>query len=196
MAYFSEEELHKIGLKCFGENVKISTRASIYRAENISIGSHVRIDDYCIISAGNGGIFIGSYVHIAAYSSLIGSERIELNDFSGLSARVSIYSSSDDYSGKYMTNPTVPSKYTGVHHATVSLGRHAIVGTGAVILPGTILEEGVAIGALSLVKGRCREFGIYFGTPAKRISERKKNLLELENQLISSGKAELKNINA
>lgn len=190
MAYLSEKELHALGLNNFGKNVKISTRASIYRAERISIGNHVRIDDYCVISAGDGGIFIGSYVHIAVYSSLIGREKIELSDFSGLSARVSIYSSSDNYSGKYMTNPTVPDEYTGVHHMPVSLGRHVIIGTGSVILPGTVLEDGVAVGALSLVKGRCREFGIYSGTPAKRISERKKNLLELETKFISSTHSE------
>lgn len=191
MAYLSKEELHEVGFRCFGKDVKISSRASIYGADRISMGSHVRVDDYCIISAGSGGIVIGSYVHVAAYSSLIGSEKIELGDFSGLSARVSIYSSSDEYSGKCMTNPTVPSEYTCVHHAPVSLGRHVIVGTGSVILPGTVLEEGVAVGALSLVRGRCREFGIYFGSPAKRISERKKDLLELENKFIISGKLEL-----
>ena len=85
-----------------------------------------------------------------------------------------------------MTNPTVPSEYTGVHHAPVSLGCHVIVGSGTVILPGAVLEEGVAVGALSLVKGRCCEFGIYSGVPAKRISERKKNLLDLESQLVAS----------
>jgi acetyltransferase-like isoleucine patch superfamily enzyme len=192
MAYLSRQELEALGFKSIGEDVKISHDASIYGAEKMSIGSHVRIDDYCVISAGDGGIFIGSYVHIAAYSSLIGKEKIELNDFSGLSARVSIYSSSDDYSGSYMTNPTVPTEYTGVHHAPVSLGRHVIVGTGSVILPGAVLEQGVAVGALCLVKGRCREFGIYFGSPAKRIAERKKGLLELENKLISSRKSEFK----
>lgn len=188
MAYISEKELHAIGLNHFGNNVKISTQASIYGAERISIGSDVRIDDFCIISAGDGGIFIGSYVHIAAYSSLIGKEKIELSDFSGLSARVSIYSSSDDYSGKYMTNPTVPDKYTGVHHIPVSLGRHVIIGAGTIILPGTVIEEGVAVNALSVVRGRCRKFGIYSGIPAKRISERKKNLLDLENRFTSSRK--------
>ena len=188
MAYLSKKELYALGFNNFGENVKISSLASIYGAERISIGSHVRIDDFCIISAGDNGIFIGSYVHIAAYSSLIGKEKIELNDFSGLSARVSIYSSSDDYSGKYMTNPTVPDEYTGVHHIPVSLGRHVIIGAGTIILPGTTIEEGVAVGALSVVKGRCREFGIYSGIPAKRISERKRNLLDLESKFTSSRK--------
>jgi len=42
------------------------------------------------------------------------------------------------------------------------------------------LEEGVAVGALSLIRKNCEAFGIYSGAPAKRISERKRDLLELK----------------
>jgi galactoside O-acetyltransferase len=103
-----------------------------------------------------------------------------------LSSRVSIYSSSDDYSGSTLTNPTVPDSYKDVLHAAVSLGRHVIVGSGSVILPGIRLEEGVAIGALSLVTKNCLAFGVYAGIPAKRIKDRKRDLLELERRFIAS----------
>jgi galactoside O-acetyltransferase len=46
------------------------------------------------------------------------------------------------------------------------------------------LEKGVAIGALSLVKKNCTAFGIYLGSPAKRISERKRDLFELEKAFL------------
>ena len=85
-----------------------------------------------------------------------------------------------------MTNPMVPSEYTGVTHADVFLGKHVIVGSGSVILPGVTLEEGVAVGALSLVHKNCEKFGIYAGSPARRINERKRNLLELEQRFIAS----------
>ena len=107
-------------------------------------------------------------------------------DFSGLSSRVSIYSSSDDYSGATLTNPTVSSELTGVSHADVTLGKHVIVGSGSVVLPGVILEEGVAVGALSLVNKRCETFGIYAGNPATRIRERKRDLLELEQRFMAT----------
>lgn len=85
-----------------------------------------------------------------------------------------------------MTNPTVPSQFTGVTHADVFLGRHVIVGSGSVILPGVTIEEGAAIGALTLVNKNCEAFGIYMGNPARRISERKRDLLELEKQYLST----------
>lgn len=186
MAMLSRATIESMGFASIGENVQISDRATFYGNERIQIGSHARIDDFCVIAAGEGGVEIGNNVHVAVFSSLIGRGKITLSDFSGLSSRVSVYSSSDDYSGKWMTNPTVPSEFTGVHHADVYIGRHAIVGAGSIILPGVVIEEGVAIGALSLVRKKCFAFGIYMGTPAKRIAERKRDLLELEKQFLSA----------
>jgi galactoside O-acetyltransferase len=82
-----------------------------------------------------------------------------------------------------MTNPMVPPEFTAVTKADVFLGRHVIVGSGSVILPGVTLEDGVAIGALSLVTHNCAAFGTYSGVPVRRVLERKRDLLELEKRL-------------
>ncbi|HEY4971109.1 MAG TPA: acyltransferase [Steroidobacteraceae bacterium] len=150
----------------------------------ISLSDNIRIDDFCVISAGAGGIQIGRYVHIAVFCSLIGAGRIALGDFCNLSSRVSIYSSNDDYSGQRMTNPSVPEEFTGVSHADVTIGRHAIIGAGSVVLPGVTLGEGVAVGALSLVKKNCEAFGVYAGAPARRIGARKRDLLGVEARFL------------
>jgi dTDP-4-amino-4,6-dideoxy-D-glucose acyltransferase len=185
MGYLGREEIDTIGFASVGQDVMISKMASFHNAAAITIGNNVRIDDFCVLSAGVGGIEIGNFVHISVGSTLIGAQKITLADFSGLSSHVSIYSSSDDYSGALMTNPTVPLPFRGGAHEDVFLGKHVIVGSGSVILPGTIIDEGVAIGALSLVKAHCEAFGIYAGTPAKRIKERSRELLQLENKLLS-----------
>jgi galactoside O-acetyltransferase len=186
MAILSREAIEALGFSSVGENVQISDRATFYSANRISLGDNIRIDDFCVLSAGIGGILIGNHVHVAVYSSLIGAGKISISDFSNISSRVAIYSSSDDYSGATLTNPTLPSAYTGVTHANVFLGKHVIVGSGSVIMPGVILEEGVAVGALSLVQKRCEAFGIYAGNPARRIKERRRDLLELEERFMAS----------
>lgn len=183
MAYLTKDEIIAMGFKHVGDNCLLSNKASYYNCENIVIGNNTRIDDFVVLSAGNGGIEIGSYIHIAVYTSLIGAGKIVLNDFCNVSSRVSIYSSNDDYSGEFMTNPMVPSRYTNVISTDVIIGEHVIIGSGTVILPGVILEKGVAIGALSLVTKKCTEFGIYIGIPAKKIKERKKDLLALEKKM-------------
>jgi acetyltransferase-like isoleucine patch superfamily enzyme len=189
MPMLSRQQVEALGFASVGKNVQISDRASFYGLGRIHIGNNVRIDDFCVLSAGEGGIQVGSYIHIAVYTSLIGAGKIELSNFCNLSSRVSIYSSSDDYSGATLTNPTVPDKYKNVHHAPVYLGRHVIVGSGSVILPGIRVEEGVAVGALSLVTKNCMPYGIYAGNPAKRIKERKQDLLSLEQRLVADGDA-------
>ena len=185
MAALNREAIEKMGFAEIGSNVLISEKATFYNCNKIKLGDNCRIDDFCVVAAGEGGVNIGRFVHIAVGSTLIGTGNITLSDFSGLSSRVAIYSSSDDYSGAFMTNPTVPQQFTNVKHADVYLGKHVIVGSGSVILPGVRLEEGVAIGALSLVTKNCKAFGIYAGNPAKFIKERKKDLLTLEQQLLN-----------
>jgi acetyltransferase-like isoleucine patch superfamily enzyme len=118
--------------------------------------------------------------HIACFSSLIGKGEIVLEDFSGLSSRVSLYSSSDDYSGSSLTNPTIDSSFTNVLSSPVIIKKHVIVGAGAVILPGVIAGEGSAIGSLSLISKNIPAWEIWGGSPAKKIKERKKDLLEIE----------------
>ena len=180
MGYLSPQQIHEIGFSSIGKNPLLSDKASYYNCKNVKIGGNVRIDDFCVISAGAGGIEIGNHVHIAVYASLIGAGRITVSDFSGISSRVAIYSSNDDYSGSFLTGPTVPSEFTNVTNADVFIGPHVIIGAGSVVLPGVTLEEGVAIGALSLVSRDCEAFGMYSGVPAKRIKERKKDLLQME----------------
>lgn len=186
MSFLSRKKLESLGFAALGNDVFISDKASIYNPGNISIGNGVRIDDFCVISAGIGGIEIGNYVHIAIFSSLMGAGRIALHDFAGLSSRVSIYSSNDDYSGASLTNPMVPNQFKNVKSADVELKKHVIVGCGSVVLPGVTLHEGVAIGALSLVTKSFEEFTVCSGVPARRIKARKKDLKELEIKFLNA----------
>lgn len=181
--FYAEEELPALGFASLGRAVLISRKASFHGASRIAIGSHSRIDDFCVLSAGDGGISIGRHVHIAVMSTLIGRGRIEIGDFCTVSGRVCLYSSSDDFSGAAMLSPTVPPELTNVDHRPVRLGRHVAVGAGAVILPGTDVGEGAAIGALSLVRGALLPFHIYAGIPVRCLRERKRDLLDLEKQL-------------
>ncbi|MDM5093049.1 acyltransferase [Aeromonas rivipollensis] len=185
MAFLTEQQLSSIGFAELGSNVLISDKASIYGASRIKIGSNVRIDDFCVLSAGEGGIDIGNYVHIAVFALLIGAGKITVSDFAGVSSRVSIYSSNDDYTGKFLTNPMVPAEYTNVTHADVTLAKHVIIGSGSVVLPGVTLHEGAAVGSLSMITKDCEAFSVYIGAPAKKIKNRKRELLEFEATLVA-----------
>lgn len=182
--YFDEHELAPMGFKSIGNNVRIAKSCTIIGLENIAIGNDVRIDGYTsIIAAGGGSVDLGSFIHIAGYCGLYAGHGITLGDFAGLSQGVRIYTSTDDYSGQALTNPTVPTAFTNVRHGPVVLQRHVILGTGTVLLPDVVVGEGTAVGALSLVTLSLDGWGIYAGCPAKRLKERSRNLLQLEEDL-------------
>lgn len=184
-SFLSNEELDKIGFKSLGKNVLISEKVSIYLPELISIGNNVRIDDFAMLS---GQITLENNIHIAPYCALIGGtggEGIVMKDYSGLSTRVTIYAVSDDYSGEFMTNPTIPSKYTNVIKGKVVLHEYVIVGATSVVLPYVEIGEGTAVGAMSMVERSLPEWKICRGIPARALKERSKNLKEKQEQFLN-----------
>ena len=185
--YYTESELAQLGVAAYGAEVSISRNCAIIGAQNVRIGSHVRIDDYVVISAGSGSLLAGNHVHIAAGAYLGCAGGITLADFSGISHGAKVYSASDDYSGAALTNPTVPKKYLNVDVAPVLLGRHAIIGAGSIVLPGVILSEGTAVGAMTLIKRgfKTDDWAVYFGAPARKVADRSKALLALEAALLA-----------
>jgi len=187
LAYYSSEELQCLGFKKVGSNVKVSDKASLYNLNDIEIGDNSRIDDFCVIS---GKIKIGKNVHIAPFCLVAGGELgITLEDFSGLAYGVKVFSQSDDYSGGTLTNPTVPAEYKKEKKSAVYIGKHVIIGAGSMVFPGVKVADGCSVGAMTVVNKDTAEWGIYLGNPARRIKERKKDLLELELQYINTHQA-------
>ena len=181
--YLTDKELRSLPFKQIGEHVLIDKTVSFVGLENVSIGHHVRIDAHSMIIA-TGQVEIGSYVHISAYSYLAGRAGIVLKDFSNVSSGVRIHSINDDYSGRSMTNATIPEEFKKLSMGRVVLGRHAIIGSGSVILPGVHVADGCAIGALSLVNEPTEPWGIYAGIPARRLRDRSRELLLLETKFL------------
>lgn len=181
--FLTREELLDVGLGAVGEDVRVDATAIFYGADRISLGSHVRIDAGAVLSAGDGGIVIGDHVHISVRVFLTGAAAIELRSFAGVSAGTAIFSSNDDYSGGWLTGPTVPDELRNVTSAPVVLEEHTIVGAGCVILPGVTIGRGAAVGALSCVRKDVEPFTIVAGPRGEVIGERDRKLLELEREL-------------
>lgn len=145
------------------------------------MGDDVRIDYFTVIS---GKVTMGSFIHISQFCGIYGGdEGIVMEDFSGLSAKCSVYAVSDDYTGRSMTNPMVPAKYkpTAISRP-VHIGKHAIIGCNSVVLPGVDIPEGAAVGSLSLVTRSLEPWSINTGIPAKKKSDRNRVILELEKE--------------
>jgi len=181
VAYLSEDELSMMGFAHLGRDVLISDKASLYDVDRISIDDRSRIDDFVLLS---GRVSIGRNVHIAPFCNLAGGTAgIIMADFSGLAYGCNLIAQSDDYSGQTMTNPTVPARYKGAETcAPVELGEHAILGTNTVVLPGVVIGDGVSSGAGTLFTRSTEPWSVYVGSPARRMKERSRALLDLASQ--------------
>lgn len=179
-ACYSVEELADLGFHSVGTDVKISRKCSIYGASNISIGDHVRIDDFCILS---GKITIGNHVHISAFAALYGSGGISIGDFCGVSPRSTIFSASDDFSGEHMISPMVPPELTLVHRAPVVMQDFSQIGAHGVVLPGVTMGQGAVTGACTLVLRDLEPWTINVGIPSKVLQKRRQDVLRLARQI-------------
>ena len=176
-SFYTPEELAQLGLKSYGENVRISRYAQIYSPEKISIGDNVRIDDFCILS---GRITIGSHIHIAAYCAMYGADYgIVMEDYTGLSARATIYAAMDEFSGEYLIGPIHEDKSINVTGGLVQICKYAQIGVGGLVFPSVCVGEGTVLGAMSMAKQALIPWSIYAGIPAKKIKNRSKGLLDL-----------------
>ena len=180
---YTEKELSNMGIQ-FGDNVQIH-RTVLFFGKNVHIGSNVRIDCYSVITSEK-PVVLGSNIHIGAGVHIFGTAGVTIHNFCNISSRCSIFSTSDDYTQGYMTNPTVPDDFKHVTCAPVILEKHVIIGCSSIIMPGVTLGMGAAVGAQSFVNKDVPEFNIVGGTPIKTLGQRNKNkLLEMERTFLA-----------
>lgn len=137
--------------------------------EYIVFGSPVIVDDFALVYA-RAPVHIGNYVHIAAFASVIGSDRIDIEDFAAVSHGARVLTATDDFKGPGFGNSTVPMEFRNIRSAPVRIGRFCIVGANSVVLPGVTIGEGATVGACSVVTRDLEPWGVYIGNC--RIAER------------------------
>lgn len=80
--------------------------------------------------------------------------------------------STDDFTGPYLTNPTVPEEFKNVKSRPVIMKKFSILGANTIVLPGSIIEEGVSIGANSLVNCITEPYSVYVGNPIRKVRDK------------------------
>lgn len=164
---------------------KIYDNARVINRDNLKIGFNSQIDDFVFFNCGEESV-LGDFVHIASFCSIIGGGKLYMDHFSGLSAGCRIITGSDDFLGGGLTNPTVPEQYTNVKKSTITIGKHAILGTNVTVLPGVTIGEGAAVGAGALVRKNLKPWTIYAGIDCKPLKARPSDkIMALEKQLLA-----------
>lgn len=142
---------------------------------SLELGEHCIVDDFCYFAA---DIQTGSYVHISHGVTVLGKgNRCAIGDFSAIGPGVRIVCASDDYDGG-IAGPQIPTQFKRRPvRGDIRIGRHCVIGANSVILPGVQMPDGVAIGALSMVRPEdpMEPYGLYAGCPLRFLRRRESN---------------------
>lgn len=154
--------------------------ALIHRTANVvgrlRVGKGSRIDAFVTIT---GDVEIGKYTHIGDSTGVFGGSGVRIGDYVGISPGVKIFTGTEDPSGEWVTNPTVPANLRNPKSAFIEIADHALIGANTVLLPGAMFPEGACVGAISLVKYSLKPWSISAGVPAKFIKDRSRGVIQL-----------------
>jgi acetyltransferase-like isoleucine patch superfamily enzyme len=159
-------------LRSYGEGVKIYPMAKIAFPHVVDIGNHSKVRDFAFIFAGE-GVKIGEYTDIQPHTIIWGGGLTIIGD------RVSTGPGTVFLSATYSHAPGLKmvdgmgEGETKTLGGRVEIGNDVYIGARSTIMPITI-GEGCVIGAGSFVNKNCDPWGIYVGSPARRIGERQK----------------------
>ena len=153
-----------------GDNVKFVGRVDIRNRENgkILIGDNCKIDhEVRMVAANNAVLSIGANTNIGCFSVLNCGEDIIIGQGCLISGMAYIQSSDH---GK---NIGIPIKAQKHEYGKINIGDDVWVGSHVTILKGVNIDDGVIIGAKSVVTKNVSANYIIAGVPAKKIKIRK-----------------------
>lgn len=170
--------------KEMGTNVQIYQPVAIIKPEAIVFKNDIIISEFAYL-AGRQGMYIGNHIHIATHTAISGGGIFIAEDFVGIAAGSIIITGTEDLSGNGIPSPTVPKKYRSFQRSFVYIKKHAFIASNVTVHPGVIIGEGVIVGSGSIVTKNLDDWGLYVGSPARRIKDRPiGKILELERDIL------------
>lgn len=107
---------------------------------------------------------LGNKGTIAINCQFYAYEKITIGNYFLLGSDIIIHTAEHKFS-----SPDIPIIDQGSEYKPVVIGDNVYIGSRVVILPGTIIESNVIVGAGAIVNGRLESGFFYAGVPAKKI---------------------------
>ena len=165
-------------LKFCGTDVRLYPMCKMIHAENAELDNNCQIFDNVFIDAGK-SLKIGKYSTITWYVLIEGGANTRIGDrvFIGPGSKLltSTYKLDGLYSIEHLPDTCRATKY-----GDITIMDDAYIGANCTIMPGVNIGEGAVVGANALVNKNLDPWGVYVGTPCKKIGERQRPTSEVE----------------
>lgn len=159
-------------LKFCGEGVKLYPLAKMIRSENAELDNNCQIFDNVFIDAGK-RLRIGKYTTLTWGVLIEGGAETYLGDRVFLGPSTKLLTSTYKIQGFY-TVEHLPEGCQETEYGNITIKDDAYLGANCTVMPGITIGEGAVVGSNSLVTKDLEPWGIYVGTPCKKIGEREK----------------------
>lgn len=177
---FMGDNLRKT-LKFCGEDVVLYPLCKMIRSEHAEIDNNCRILDNVFIDAGK-SLKIGKYSMITWFVLIEGGANTRIGDRVFVGPGTKILTSTYKLDGVYAAE-FVPDECHEIVYGDVNIEDDAYIGANCTIMPGVKIGEGAVAGANCLVNKDLEPWGIYVGTPCRKIGVRQKPHEDLKNKL-------------
>lgn len=159
-------------LKSCGEGVKIYPLAKIALPQRVDLGSHCRIGDFVFIFAGE-GVKIGQHTDVQPHTIFWGGGLTIIGDRVSTGPGTVFLSATYSHAKGMKMVDGLGEGSAKTLGGKLEIKNDVYIGARSVIMPVTV-GEGAVIGAGSFVNKDLEPWGIYVGSPARKIGERPK----------------------
>jgi acetyltransferase-like isoleucine patch superfamily enzyme len=169
-------------LKFCGDNVVIHPLCKMIRSENAELDDYSHILDNVFIDAGK-SLKLGKYSILTWFVLIEGGAKTFIGDrvFVGPGSKIltSTYKIHGFYAAEFL-----PEEFHETEYGDITIEDDAYISANCTIMPGVTIHEGAVAGANSLINKDLEPWGIYVGTPCKKIGERQKPSEEMKKKLL------------
>lgn len=158
-------------LRSCGESVRIYPMAKIAFPHVVDLDDYCKIRDFVFIFAGE-GVKIGKHTDVQPHTTIWGGGLTIIGDRVSTGPGTVFLSATYSHAEGLKMVDGMGEGQSKVLGGRLVVGNDVYIGARSVIMPVTI-GEGCVIGAGSFVNKDCEPWGIYVGSPAKKIGSRK-----------------------
>ena len=163
-------------IRCNNSRIAIELRKKLYRTpcvidtnvfitniKNLEAGPGSALYHSCYILNSNGKFVIGNDSHLGAFCYVNAHHgNVIIGNNVAIGPGTKIFSYSNHYLfGKKVTDVKITKD--------VLIKNNVFIGANCIILPGTVIQDNVVIGAGSVIKGELQSNSIYGGVPCKEL---------------------------
>jgi len=166
---FMGENVRKSLRKC-GNNVSIYPMAKICKPEVVELDDFCRIGDFVFIWGGT-HTKIGKYSHMQVHSIIWGGGETIIGDYVSIGLNTVLLSALYSHKEGLRMVDHLPEGHSKTDFYTLNIEDDAYIGANCTIMPVKI-GKGAIVGANSFVGKDLEPWGIYVGSPCKKVGER------------------------